>query len=88
MSSPNAVGTLSQQSSSSASSNSIGASPAVAMSPNATGVLSVTQQLSSGTTNDRVSPLIFLSYLLMLVVLLQAVGHPLFLLEELLQQKC
>jgi hypothetical protein len=53
------------QKSSSLASNSNGNSPAVASSPDAlvatTGVLSVTQQLSSGTTNDRVSPLIFLS---------------------------
>ena len=65
MFSPNAVSALSRQSSSSASKHSNGNSPAVASSPDAlvatTGVLSVTQQLSSGTTNDRVSPLIFLS---------------------------
>jgi hypothetical protein len=64
MFSPNAVSALSRQSSSLAS-NSNGNSPAVASSPDAlvatTGVLSVTQQLSSSTTNDRVSPLIFLS---------------------------
>jgi hypothetical protein len=56
--SPNAVTSAqSQQLSSSASSNSIGASPSVALSPNVTGVLSVTQQLlSSTTTSIFISP--------------------------------
>jgi hypothetical protein len=65
MFSPNAVHTLSQKSSASASSNSNGTSPIVTQSPDAvlptTGVLSAAQQLPSGSTNERVSPLIFLS---------------------------
>ena len=65
MFSPNAVSALSRQSSASASSGSNGTSPIVTQSPDAvvptTGVLSGTQQLPSSKSNDRVSPLIFLS---------------------------
>jgi hypothetical protein len=65
MFSPNAVYSLSRQSSALASSNSNGTSPIATQSPDAvlptTGVLSAAQHLPNGSTNERVSPLIFLS---------------------------
>jgi hypothetical protein len=65
MFSPNAVSALSRQSSTSASSKSNGNSSPVASSSDdlveTTGVLSATQQFSSGKSNDRVFPFIFLS---------------------------